>query len=207
MVPSTKELSELSRKRLSALSQGGNGMKIAMHDLEIRGAGNILGTEQSGHVAAIGFQLYCKLLKKTVASLQKKETPLFYHEVKIEFPFDARLPEDYVNDTSLRMDVYQRLGDAEDEEEVDLIIEEVRDRFGPLPQQVEWLRCLSRLRIFAARNSFTLLRLTKQVFIAKQSHGKKKVISQNMVIRVPKTPQELERVLIDALRENFPTKD
>jgi len=207
MVPSTKELSEISRKRLSALTQGGNGMKIAMHDLEIRGAGNILGTEQSGHVAAIGFQLYCKLLKKTVAALQKKETPLFYHEVKIEFPFDARLPEDYVNDTSLRMDVYQRLGDAGDEEEVDLIIEEVQDRFGPLPPEVEWLRCLSRLRIFAARNSFILLKLTKQVFIAKQSHGKKKVISQNMVIRVPKTPQELEKVLIDALRENFPTKD
>ncbi|MCH9627402.1 MAG: Transcription-repair-coupling factor [Chlamydiales bacterium] len=206
MVPSTKELSELSRKRLSALTQGGNGMKIAMHDLEIRGAGNILGTEQSGHVAAIGFQLYCKLLKKTVTALQKKETPLFYHEVKVEFPFDARLPDDYINETSLRMDLYQRLGDAEDGEEVDLIIEEVRDRFGPLPPEVEWLRCLSRLRIFAARNSFTLLKMTKLVFIAEQSHGKKNKISKKMVVRVPKTPQELEQVLINALKENFPIK-
>ncbi len=206
MVPTTKELSEISRKRLSALTQGGNGMKIAMHDLEIRGAGNILGTEQSGHVAAIGFQLYCKLLKKTVAALQKKETPNFYHEVKIEFPFDARLPEDYVNETSLRMEVYQRLGDAEDEEEVDLIIEEVRDRFGPLPVQVDWLRCLSHLRIFAARNSFTLLKLTKLVFIAEQSHGKKNKITHKMVIRIPQTPLELKDVLLNALKENFPTK-
>ncbi len=207
MVPSTKELSEISRKRLSALTQGGNGMKIAMHDLEIRGAGNILGTEQSGHVAAIGFQLYCKLLKKTVASLKKNESPLFYHEVKVEFPFDARLPEEYVNETTLRMEVYQRLGDAEDEEEVDLIIEEVRDRFGPLPPQVEWLRCLTRIRIFAARNNFTLLKLTKLVFLAEQSHGKKNKISKKMLIQCPKTPQELEKVLLDALRKNFPTKE
>lgn len=207
MVPSTKELSEISRKRLSALTQGGNGMKIAMHDLEIRGAGNILGTEQSGHVAAIGFQLYCKLLKKTVAALQKNEAPLIYHEVKIEFPFDARLPEEYVNETSLRMEVYQRLGDAEDEEEVDLIIEEVKDRFGPLPLQVEWLRYLTRLRIFAARNNFTLLKLTKLVFLAEQSHGKKKKISKKMLIKCPQTPQELEQVLLKALKENFPTKE
>ncbi|MCC5831542.1 MAG: transcription-repair coupling factor [Chlamydiales bacterium] len=207
MVPSTKELSEISRKRLSALTQGGNGMKIAMHDLEIRGAGNILGTEQSGHVAAIGFQLYCKLLKKTVSALQKNEAPLFYHEVKVEFPFDARLPEEYVNETSLRMEFYQRLGDAEDEEEADLIIEEVRDRFGPLPPQVEWLRSLTRLRIFAARNNFTLLKLTKLVFLAEQSHGKKKKISKKMLIQCPKTPRELEQVLLEALRKNFPKKD
>lgn len=206
MVPSTKELSEISRKRLSALTQGGNGMKIAMQDLEIRGAGNILGTEQSGHVAAIGFQLYCKLLKKTVASLQKNETPLFYHEVKIEFPFDARLPDEYVNETTLRMEIYQRLGDAENEAEVDQIIEELRDRFGPLPPQVEWLGCLSRIRIFAARNSFTLLKLTKLILLAEQSHGKKKKISQKLVIQVPKTPQELENVILSALRDNFPTK-
>lgn len=206
MVPSTKELSEISRKRLSALTQGGNGMKIAMHDLEIRGAGNILGTEQSGHVSAIGFHLYCKLLKKTVAALQKKETPLFYHEVKIEFPFDARLPEEYVNETTLRMEVYQRLGDAEDEEEINLIIEEVRDRFGPLPPEVEWLHVLSRLRLFAARNQFTLLKLTKAVFIAEQSHGKKNKITHKMLIRMPKTPQELEIVLLEALCSHFPVK-
>lgn len=209
MVPSTRELSELSRKRLSALTQSsghGGGMKIALHDLEIRGAGNILGTEQSGHVAAIGFQLYCKLLKKTIAALQKKGTPLSYHEVKLEFPYDARLPEEYVNETTLRMEVYQRLGDAETEEEIDLLIEEVRDRFGPLPPQVQWLHRISRIRLFAAQNQFTLLKFTKMVFAAEQMHGKKEKISRKIILQLPKTPEELEEKVIAALKANFPLK-
>jgi transcription-repair coupling factor (superfamily II helicase) len=209
LVPNTKELSEISRKRLSALTLSaghGGGMKIAMHDLEIRGAGNILGTEQSGHVAAIGFQLYCKLLKKTIAALQKKEAPLFYQEVKIEFPYDARLPEDYVNETTLRMEIYQRLGDAENEKEIDELINEVRDRFGPLPPQVEWLHHITRIRLFAARNSFSYLKLTKVVFLAEQTHGKKNKISKKILIQLPKTPQELEHTILATLHANFPLK-
>jgi transcription-repair coupling factor (superfamily II helicase) len=209
LIPNTLELSDISRKRLSALTLSaghGGGMKIALHDLELRGAGNILGTEQSGHVAAIGFQLYCKLLKKTITSLQKKESPLFYHEVKIEFPYDARLPEEYVNETTLRMEIYQRLGDAESETEVDQLIEEVRDRFGPLPPQVEWLRRITRIRLFAARNQFTLLKLTKVVFLAEQSHGEKNKISKKIVIALPKTPEQLEQTIIHSLQDNFPLK-
>lgn len=209
MVPSTRELSEISRKRLSALTQSsghGGGMKIAMHDLEIRGAGNILGTEQSGHVAAIGFQLYCKLLKKTISALQNKQSPLFYHEVKIEFPYDARLPEEYINETSLRMEIYQRLGDAENEAEIDLIIEEVRDRFGPLPESVKWLYSISKIRNFAAQNRFTLLKLTKVVFVAEQEHGKKNKISKKILIKLPKTPEELEATIFEALKSNFPLR-
>lgn len=208
LVPSTKELSEISRKRLSALTlaQGqGGGMKIAMHDLEIRGAGNILGTEQSGHVATIGFHLYCKLLKKTISALQKQETPLFYHEIKVEFPFDARLPDDYVNETSLRMEIYQRLADSENESEVDRLIDEVRDRFGPLPPQVEWLKHITRIRLFAARNAFTLLKLTKVIFLAEQTHGKNK-ISKKILVKFPQSPAELEATLLEALRSNFPLK-
>ncbi len=209
LVPNTKELSEISRKRLSALTHSsghGGGMKIAMHDLEIRGAGNILGTEQSGHVATIGFHLYCKLLKKTITALQKKETPLAYHEVKVEFPFDARLPDDYVNETSLRMEIYQRLGDAESEEEIDKLIDEVRDRFGPLPKPVEWLHRITRIRLFAARSQFTLLKLTKVVFLAEQSHGQKNKISKKILIKFPQNPEELEKTVLHALRENFPLK-
>ena len=207
LVPNARELSEISRKRLSALSQAsgiGGGMKVAMHDLEIRGAGNILGTEQSGHVAAIGFQLYCKLLKKTINALQKKERPLFYHEVKVEFPFDARLPDDYVNETSLRMELYQRLGDAESEEEIDRLIDEIRDRFGPLPLQVEWLHHLARVRLFAARHHFTHLKLSKIVLFAEQTHGKKGKISQKIPIPIPKTPKEMEEFVLKALQQNFP---
>lgn len=209
LVPSTSELSEIARKRLSALtlsSGHGGGMKVAMHDLEIRGAGNILGTEQSGHVASIGFHLYCKLLKKTVAALQKKESPQFYQEIKIEFPYDARLPEEYVNETHLRMEIYQRLGDAESAAEVDQLIGEVRDRFGPLPLEVNWLRVTARLKIFAARNHFTLLKLTRVLLIAEQEHGKKNKISKKILIQLPKTPDQLEKTLLSALKEHFPLK-
>jgi transcription-repair coupling factor (superfamily II helicase) len=209
LVPNMKELSEISRKRLSALTVSaghGGGMKIAMHDLEIRGAGNILGTEQSGHVATIGFHLYCKLLKKTIAALQKKESPLFYHEVKVEFPYDARLPDDYINETTLRMEIYQRLGDADNEVEIDTLLEEIRDRFGPPPPPVLWLHRISRIRLFAARNQFSLLKLTKVVFLAEQLHGNKNKISKKILIKFPQTPEELEATILHALRENFPLK-
>ncbi len=209
LVPNTRELSELSRKRLAALTQAaghGGGMKIALHDLEIRGAGNILGTEQSGHVATIGFHLYCKLLKKTIAALQKKQSPHFYHDVKIEFPYDARLPDDYVNETSLRMEIYQRLGDAETEEEIDKLIEEVHDRFGSPPPQVEWLRRITRVRLFAARNQFTLLKISKVVLLAEQMHGDKNKISKKIIIHFPTKPEQLEPTILSALKENFPIK-
>jgi transcription-repair coupling factor (superfamily II helicase) len=209
LVPNTRELSEISRRRLGALTQSsghGGGMKIALHDLEIRGAGNILGTEQSGHVATIGFHLYCKLLKKTITALQKKEAPQFYQEVKIEFPYDARLPEEYVNETTLRMEIYQRLGDAENEAEVDRLIEEVCDRFGPPPPQVEWLRRITRVRLFAARNQFTHLKISQVVLLAEQTHGDKNKISKKIIIKFPSKPADLEPTLFSALKENFPLK-
>lgn len=209
LVPNMQELSEISRKRLTALTQSsghGGGMKIALHDLEIRGAGNILGTEQSGHVATIGFHLYCKLLKKTVAALQKKESPQFYQDVKLEFPYDARLPDDYINEMTLRMEIYQRLGDAENEEEVDKLIEEVRDRFGPSPSQVAWLHRITRVRLFAARNHFTHLKISKVVLLAEQSHGNKNKISKKILIKFPTKPEDLEPTVFAALKENFPLK-
>lgn len=204
LVPSTHELSEMSRKRLSALTSASGGMKIAMHDLEIRGAGNILGTDQSGHVATIGFFLYCKLLKKTVNALQKNEIPFLSHELKIEFPYDARIPDTYINETNLRMDIYQRLGDADTEEEVDLIIEELADRFGPIPPEVRWLHRSTRIRVFATRNHFTLLKLTKAVFHADQMHGKQEKLTKKMILSLPRTPEELEEKILKALKENFP---
>jgi len=209
LVPNMRELSEIARKRLTALVQGGHGggMKIAMHDLELRGAGNILGTEQSGHVTAIGFHLYCKLLKKTILSLQKKGTISLQTDVKIEFPFDARLPEDYINEISLRMEFYQRLGEADNEHEISMIVDELKDRFGPLPPAAEWLYHIARIRLFASEHKFTLLKLTKVVFLAEQAPGdKKEKISKKMLVQLPKNPREVEVYLIDLLKKNFPMR-
>src|SRR4029079_12659624 len=100
LVPNQERLPEVARKRLKALAESsgyGGGMKVAMRDLEIRGAGNILGTEQSGHVNSIGFHLYCKLLKRPIQAMQGK-VPSVLTDTKIEFRIDARLPEDYVNE-------------------------------------------------------------------------------------------------------------
>jgi len=206
LVNNPHDLNPIARKRLSALTQAsghGGGMKIAMQDLEIRGAGNILGTEQSGHVEAVGFHLYCRLLKRTIKRLQAKKEPFLTDECKIEFPFDARFPNNYVDDINLRMDLYQRLGDAETSEDVDALMGEVEDRFGPLPEQADYLGMLTRLRIFAQQNAFTKLKLTKMMLEAEQTHGQQK-ITKKILVRLSNDPLEVEKAIVDALRQNFP---
>lgn len=172
-------------------------MKIAMRDLEIRGAGNILGMEQSGHVSAIGFHLYCKLLKRTIQAMQGK-VPSVICETKLEFPVDARLPEEYVNETHLRMEIYQRLGEAISMEEVEGIWAELQDRFGPPPLPAEWLYYLSRIRVYGALNGYTLMKMDKMSLTTEQQKGKE-TITRKVMISPPKTPQELEAKIIKAL--------
>jgi transcription-repair coupling factor (superfamily II helicase) len=152
LTPQNKQLSETSQKRLQALAESsgyGGGMKIALRDLEIRGAGDLLGVQQSGQISSIGFHLYCKLLKKAIEALQKK-APLSFSETKMEFSLEANLPESYINETSLRMEFYYRLGSATAVKEVEEILIEMRDRFGKPPKPVELLCLLFRLKIQAS---------------------------------------------------------
>ncbi len=200
LVPRLHALPEISRKRLNALAESsgyGGGMKIAMRDLEIRGAGNILGLEQSGHVSSIGFHLYCKMLKRTIKAMQGK-IPSIVSDVKIEFPMDARLPEEYVNETNLRMEIYQRLGEAISNEEVDEIWSELEDRFGPPPLPAEWLYRTTRVRVFAATHAYTLLKLDKVSLTTEQKKGKETTI-RKVLMAMPKTPQEFEEKILKAL--------
>jgi len=206
LVPNLRDLSGISRKRLSALVESsgyGGGMKIAMRDLEIRGAGNILGMEQSGHITTIGFHLYCKLLKKALNALKKKRSLIFTGNLKIELPYDARLPETYVNETSLRMEIYQRLGDMEEAGAIDALKGELTDRFGPIPVQVEWLFHIAKIRLFAEPRQFSLLRLAKGTLCAVQTFDKKKSIERTFAFPLPKTPEELEVKVIAALKAHF----
>lgn len=200
LVPQKRELSELSAKRLHALIESsgyGGGMKIAMRDLELRGAGDILGIKQSGQVSSIGFHLYCKLLKKTIDAMRKKTKPNFL-ETKIEFSFDARLPEDYIGESSLRMELYHRLGEAFAVNDVDLILEEIKDRFGPLPDPVIWLYHLTRLRINSMQKGYTLLKFERFTFTLEKQKGKE---VERKTLPLPKSqdPAEFERVIIDLL--------
>ncbi len=203
LVPRLRSLPEISRKRLNALSEAsgyGGGMKIAMRDLEIRGAGNILGMEQSGHVSAIGFHLYCKLLKRTIQAMQGK-IPTVVCDTKLEFPIDARLPEEYINEVSLRMEIYQRLGEAASFEEVDALWSELQDRFGPAPEPARWLYYLTRVRVYGALNGYTLLKYEKLSLTAEQQKGKQ-TTTRKVIISPPKTPQELESKIIQALESD-----
>ncbi|HEX4838810.1 MAG TPA: transcription-repair coupling factor [Rhabdochlamydiaceae bacterium] len=194
LVPRLRELPEISRKRLYALieAQGyGGGMKIAMRDLEIRGAGETLGQRQSGHVSSIGFHLYCKLLKKTVDALKKNQEPTFF-ETKMEFPYDARLPEEYIRENSLRLEIYHRLGETMTLEEVDTLFEELKDRFGKPPLPTLWLYHLSRIRTLAAQKRYISLKFNSLTLDTERQTPKgteKKIFS----LKPFKSPDELEK--------------
>ena len=204
MVPSIAKLPDLSRKRLQALSESsgyGGGMKIAMHDLELRGAGDILGLEQSGHVSSIGFHLYCKLLKRTIQALQGK-IPQTMTDTKIEFAVDARLPETYVNEVSLRMEIYHRLGEASNWDELEVLWNEVKDRFGSPPAPALWLYHLTRIRIYASLNGFTLIKLEKILLTIEKKMGKKE-FTRKLLAPKFKNPEEMEKKIILELQKGF----
>lgn len=202
LVPSQRSLSELSRKRLQALAEAGGyggGMKVAMQDLENRGAGNVLGTQQAGHISSIGSQLYYKLLTRAIRVLQGT-IPSVMTDTKVEFSVDARLPEEYVNERSLRWEMYQRLAEALTWEEVDAIWEEMQDRFGPSPLPAQWLYHLTRIRVFAARLGYTLIRQEKLTLTIEKYKGKESLI-RKMLAPKYKTPQELEAKIIAELKK------
>lgn len=202
LVKNLQCLPEIAQKRLNALAAAsgyGGGMKVAMRDLEIRGAGNILGVEQSGNVSAIGFYLYCKLLKRAIRAFQGQKTATL-SEPKLEFMVDARLPEDYVNETSLRMEIYQRLGEAVSWEEVDAIWEEIKDRFGSPPEPAQWLYHFSRVRVYAALHGLTLVKYDR-VSLTVERQEKQKLITKKFLTGPLKKPQEIETKIISTLKK------
>jgi transcription-repair coupling factor (superfamily II helicase) len=143
------------RKRISAMKQYatlGSGFKIAMRDLEIRGAGNLLGAEQSGHITAVGFELYCQLLKQSVASMKgEKIKPRVEVRVALDFLGDAgSLPENYVTEAHHRIEIYRKLAQANEKPLLDALQKELRDRFGKLPEAVELLLAVGELKILAS---------------------------------------------------------
>jgi transcription-repair coupling factor (superfamily II helicase) len=150
------------RKRISAMKQYstlGSGFKIAMRDLEIRGAGNLLGAEQSGHITAVGFELYCQLLKQSVGSLKgEKVKPRVEVRVALDFLGDAtQLPEKYVPQSQHRIEVYRKLAQTTDKPALEALQTELRDRFGPLPPAVELLLAVTELKILASEKNVTVI--------------------------------------------------
>jgi transcription-repair coupling factor (superfamily II helicase) len=148
-----KVLSEQAEKRLRALqefTEFGSGFKLALRDLEIRGAGNLLGPEQHGHMAAVGFDLYNQLLQEAVQELKgEKPATTEKYNPAWELPVDTYIPDTYISDPRLKVDVYRRLAMTEDIDGVQDLALDVRDRFGPLPEPVDYLFTLHKLRVQA----------------------------------------------------------
>jgi transcription-repair coupling factor (superfamily II helicase) len=161
--PPDRTLTEEAYERLKTIGEAtelGSGFKIAMRDLEIRGAGNLLGTGQSGHIAAVGYDLYCQMVTEAVAEL-KGETPREPAEIKIELPLDANLPVDYVEREELRLEAYRRLAAVGSRTEVDDIRTEWEDRYGPVPAAAEALLEVARLRAECVRTGVREVAVTK----------------------------------------------
>lgn len=152
LIDKHKYLTPEASKRLRAIeefSQMGAGFAISMRDLEIRGAGNLLGTQQSGHIAAVGYELYCQLLEDAVRKAQHLP-PRITAEVDVDLPIAAYLPQEYVPDMRHKIDLYRRIAKLDNYAAVDEMREEMIDRFGPLPRCVERLLDVATLRLDAA---------------------------------------------------------
>lgn len=137
-------------KAIEEFTELGAGFKIALRDLEIRGAGNILGTQQSGHIAAVGYELYCQLLENAVRQMRQLPAKGSL-AVTIDLPWPAYLPHDYVPAQKQRLEVYRRLARVRDRAKLDDFRQELRDRFGTVPEPAEWMLRLAEIRILAAR--------------------------------------------------------
>jgi transcription-repair coupling factor (superfamily II helicase) len=151
LYPRETPMTETAHQRLATIAQHselGAGMQVAMKDLEIRGAGNLLGGEQSGHIADVGFDLYVRMVGEAVAEY-RGELPDDEPEMRVDLPVDAHLPHDYVQSERLRLEAYRRLSEAADAAAVDAVAEELRDRYGEPPQPVANLLAVARLRTLA----------------------------------------------------------
>ncbi|WP_128773675.1 transcription-repair coupling factor [Actinomyces oricola] len=164
LYPADRPLTETALERLRTIATNtdlGAGMQVAMKDLEIRGAGNLLGGEQSGHIAGVGFDLYVRMVSEAVTAYKKalkvgspaggaEEEAAIDEDLRVELPVDATIPEDYVPHERLRLEAYTKFAAARSDDDVRDVLDELTDRYGPVPEPVARLAALARLRALAA---------------------------------------------------------
>jgi transcription-repair coupling factor (superfamily II helicase) len=164
LYPPEKPLTETAHDRLATIAQHtelGAGMAVAMKDLEIRGAGNLLGGEQSGHIAGVGFDLYVRLVGEAVAEFRGDQQEQFI-DVKVDLPVNANLPQDYLPGERLRLEAYRALAAATSHEAVEAVRLELLDRFGPLPGEVENLLAVAKFKVVCRKYGITEVSLQGQ---------------------------------------------
>ena len=154
LYPENKALSEVAMKRLQVISdftELGSGFKIAMKDMEIRGAGNLLGKDQSGDVYSVGFDLYVKLLDEAVNRLMSEENYKAQTEVLMEMEYTGFIPDTYVTNPQIKMEIYKKIASITTDLEFDGVLNELNDRFGPIPEEVSSLLALAEIRIISKK--------------------------------------------------------
>jgi len=229
--PRDRSLTEEAYERLKTIGEAtelGSGFRIAMRDLEIRGAGTLLGTGQTGHIAAVGYDLYCQMVNEAVLEL-KGEPVREPAEVKLDLPLDAHLPPDYVAKEELRLEAYRRLASVATAAAVDDIRTEWEDRYGPVPEPAAQLLEVARLRAECVRLGITEVNITKgpafggpaytarvapvqlktsqTIRLARLFKGAVyKPDTGRLVLPVPKTP-DLAATMVDFLRQLLPPAD
>ena len=183
LTPPFNQVNEVSLKRLRALEQYtdlGSGFQIAMRDMEIRGAGNILGTRQHGFIAAVGFELYCRLLQDAVAEIKGEKIESRAIDVKLEIPLEAYIPTEYVSDGPTRISLYQELSAVSTPENVDEIQVSIHDRFGPLPESVNSLILLMKIKLLARRAGCNRVAINKNGELVLSFQGEQQQIKDNI---------------------------
>ena len=175
MYDKSKVITQNATKRLEAIKEFtelGSGYKIAMRDLEIRGAGNLLGAEQSGHMESVGYDLYCKMLAEAVQEA-KGIAPAEAFETTIDLNVSAYIPDSYISNESLKLDTYKRIAAIENKEEYEDMTEELTDRFGEPPKNVQNLLAVAELKALAHCAYVTELKqMGDSVRVTLQQHAK-----------------------------------
>ncbi len=201
LYPEGKSLSEIAMKRLQVISdftELGSGFKIAMKDMEIRGAGNLLGKDQSGDVYSVGFDLYLRLLEDAVKRLSD-ENYEEENEVLLELEYTGFIPDTYVQNPQTKMELYKKIASVSSREEMERVYNELSDRFGPIPDEVSSLLALSEIKIICRKLSITTLKERSgsvQIEFAKVSK-----VSVDKVLRLIK--ESSGRIKLDPSRPNI----
>jgi transcription-repair coupling factor (superfamily II helicase) len=198
--PDGRALSELAMKRLQIISDFtdlGSGFKIAMKDLEVRGAGNLLGREQSGDIYSVGFDLYLKLLDEAVARLSQEGWSA-EEEPYLELEYSGFIPDQYIAHPAIKMEIYKKIASILGQDDLESLYRELEDRFGPLPEEVSSLLALAEIRILCRRLSIATLRERKSFVTVEFSKVSK--ISVERLLRLMK--ESGQKIKLDPVRPN-----